>query len=141
MSTLTLHDGSTLSFTDAELSAIWTRLEAQNQSYCLGASDTARVKVGPSLLIMDVGWITGRKLIEMYGITYDSTFPFGLKFTVGQGTYTLNQALAGAGYVGLQTITALSQVYMLMYISAAQVYLASTSNLVKDSGAFSTTPA
>ena len=131
---LTLHDGSVVSFTAAELAQTLTRLTNTNQSYCLGTQDTAHVRVGPNLLVMDVGWLVGRKLIEGYAISYDSTFPFGLRFTLGQSHYTLNQALAGAGYVGEATPT-LAQVYMGLYAGAALTYL-ETGQLVKSQGAF-----
>ena len=57
---LTLHDGSIASFTAAELAQTLTRLTNTNQSYCLGTQDTAHVRVGPNLLVMDVGWTVGR---------------------------------------------------------------------------------
>ena len=116
---LTLHDGAIVSFTAAELAATLTRLSNANQSYCPGIQDTAHVRVGPNLLVMDVGWLVGRKLIEMYNIEYDTTFQFLVRFTLGQSHYTLNQALAGAGYVGEPAITDLAQVYMGLYIGAA----------------------
>ena len=112
---LTLHDGSVASFTAAELAQTLTRLTNTNQSYCLGTQDTAHVRVGPNLLVMDVGWFVGRKLIEGYGIAYDSTFPFGVRFTLGTSHYTLKEALAGAGYMGAAAVTDLAQVYMGMY--------------------------
>ena len=132
---LTLHDGSVVSFTNAELASTLTRLTNTNQSYCLGVQDTAHVRVGPNLLVMDVGWITGRKLIEAYSISYDSTFPFTLRFTLGQSHYNINQALAGAGYVGVSSVSSLSQVYMGMYSGAAQTYL-EAGQLVKSQGVF-----
>ena len=132
---LTLHDGSVASFTAAELAQTLTRLTNTSQSYCLGIQDTAHVRVGPNLLVMDVGWLVGRKLIEGYGISYESTFPFGLRFTLGTSHYTLNQALAGAGYVGEPSITDLAQVYMGMYSGAAQTYL-EAGQLVKSQGVF-----
>jgi len=132
---LTLHDGSVASFTAAELAQTLTRLTNTNQSYCLGTQDTAHVRVGPNLLVMDVAWTVGRKLIEGYGISYDSTFPFGLRFSLGTSHYTLNQALCGAGYVGVPSVTDLAQVYMGMYSGAAQTYL-KVGQLVKSQGVF-----
>jgi len=132
---LTLHDGSIVSFTAAELDATLTRLASANQSYCLGPQDTALVLLGPNLLVMDVGWLVGRKLIEMYSIEYDTTFPFLVRFALGQSHYTLNQALAGAGYVGEPTTTSLAQVYMGAHLGAAQTYL-EAGQLVKSRGLF-----
>lgn len=138
--TLTLHDGSTVTYTDAELGQTLTRLQSQNQSFCLGASDVAHIRVGGSLLLMDVGWISGRKLIEGYLISADTLFPFGVKFTQGQATYTLDQALAGVGYFG-SFVTALPQVFMEMYNAGVQAYLVGSSNAVKSVGAFQTAAA
>ena len=133
---LTLHDGSVASFTVAELAQALTRLTSTNQSYCLGTQDTAHVRVGPNLLVMDVGWFVGRKLIEGYGIAYDSTFPFEVRFTLGTSHYTLKEALAGAGYMGAAAVTDLAQVYMGMYFGGgAQTYL-KAGQLVKSQGVF-----
>ena len=115
---LILHDSRTVSWTQSELAQTLTRLESQNQSYCLGNYDTAHIRVGGSLLILDIGWPVGRKLIESYQIGSDTTFPHGIKFTLGQARYTLNQALAGASYVGHATPT-LAQVYMGLYSGGA----------------------
>ena len=38
---LTLHNGQQVEFADVELAQILIRLQAQNQSYCLGEYDTA----------------------------------------------------------------------------------------------------
>jgi hypothetical protein len=76
----------------------------------------------------------------MYTIEYDTTFQFLLRFTLGQSHYTLNQALAGADYVGEPTITDLAQVYMGLYVGAAQRYLES-GQLVKSQGVFQGAPA
>ena len=108
---LTLHDGTVASFTTAELATTLTRLTNTNQSYCLGIQDTAHVRVGPNLLVMDVGWTVGKKLREGYIISYDSTFPLGIRLTLGTSHYTLDQALAGASYVG-GSVSNLSEVYM-----------------------------
>ena len=107
---LTLHSGQQVEFADVELAQILVRLQAQNQSYCLGEHDTAQIRVGGGLLIVDTAWTIGRRLVEGYQIGSDSTFPFGIKFTLGQAVHTLYQALAGSGYVGLGQPT-LAEVY------------------------------
>ena len=66
-----LHDGTTIEFTDTELGQTLARLEALNQSSCLASSETAHVRAGTSLLVMDVGWPIGRKLVEGYAISGD----------------------------------------------------------------------
>ncbi len=85
---LTLHDSRTVSWTASELAQTLTHLEAQIQSYCLGNYDTAHVRVGGSLLVLDAGCPVGRRLLESYQIGEDTTFPSGLKFTLGQATHT-----------------------------------------------------
>ncbi len=97
---LTLHDKRTVEFTASELAQTLTRLQAQNQSYCLGLYHTAHVRVCGSLLVMDVGWPIGRHLIETFQVGTDPTFEHNVKSTMGQSAYTLNQALSGSGYVG-----------------------------------------
>ena len=136
---LTLHNSTTVSWTQSELAQTLLRLEAQNQSYCLGSYDTAHIRVGGALLILDVGWPVGRKLIESYLIGSDATLPYGISFTLGQAQYTLNQALAGASYVGHTTPT-LAEVYMGLYSGGTQLYI-SPGQLVLDSGGFQTRPA
>ena len=131
---LILHDSRTVQFSDGELSQTLTRLQTQNKSYCLGLYDTAHVRVGGALLLLDVGWPTGRRLIESYQVGADTTFPYGIKFTLGQATYTLNQALAGAGYVGEANPT-LSQVFMALHNGESQSYLA-VGQLVLETGSF-----
>ena len=81
---LTLHSGQQVEFADVELAQILIRLQAQNQSYCLGEHDTAQIRVGGGLLIVDVAWTVGRRLVEGYQIGDDTTFPYGIKFTLGQ---------------------------------------------------------
>ena len=72
---LILHDQRTVEFTTSELAQTLTRLQAQNQSYCLGLYETAHVRVGGALLVVDVGWPIGRRLIESYQIGSETTFP------------------------------------------------------------------
>ena len=135
---LILHDSRTVQFSDSELSQTLTRLQAQNQSYCLGLYDTAHIRVGGALLVLDVGWPIGRRLIESYQVGADTTFPYGVKFTLGQAAYTLNQALAGAGYVGEANPT-LAQVFMALHNGGSQSYLAA-GQLVLETGSFDNSP-
>ena len=136
---LTLHDSRTVSWTQSELGQTLTRLESQNQAYCLGNYDTAHIRVGGSLLVVDVGWPVARRLLESYQVGADTTFPFGIKFTLGQASYTLNQALAGAGYVG-HSNPSLAQVFMGLFSGGAQLYLA-PGQPVMSTGAFQPEPA
>ena len=84
---LTLHSGQQVEFADVELAQILIRLQAQNQSYCLGEYDTTQIRVGGGPLVVDVAWTVGRRLVEGYHIGSDSTFPYGIKFTLGQSVH------------------------------------------------------
>ena len=75
------------------------------------------------LLLVDVAWIVGRRLFELYSPTSDSTMPFGLRWQLqNQGAYALTQALSGSGYAGA-TVTDLSLVHMMLYTGVALPYL------------------
>ena len=136
---LILHDGRQVEFTEQELGSTLSRLQALDQSYCTGSYDVAHIRVGGSLLLLDVGWVTGRRLLESFAIAQDLSRPFGLRFSAGSAQYSLEEALSAAGYVGA-AVTELSQVYMAMFAAAAQGYLA-PGQLVADVGAFQTSPA
>ena len=137
---LTLHSGQQVQFADVELAQILIRLQAQNQSYCLGEHDTAQIRVGGGLLVVDVAWTVGRRLVEGYQIGSDSTFPFGIKFTLGQAVHTLYQALAGSGYVGFQQPT-LAQVYMGLFTLESAGNYVEPGQLVQDGGVVEVSPA
>jgi len=119
------YDGTVRTYTETELSALLTRLIAQGQTSCLGNDDVSMIRVdNVGVLLVDVAWVVGRRLSELYIPVSDSTMPFGLRWTLqGQGAYTLNQALCGAGYAGLATVVDLSTVHMLLFVSAALPYL------------------
>ena len=134
---ITLHSGQQVQFAKVELAQILIRLQAQNQSYCLGEYDTAQIRVSGGLLVVDVAWTVGRRLVEGYQI--DSTFPYGIKFTLGQAVHTLYQALAGSGYVGFAQPT-LAQVYMgLFTLENAGNYI-ETGQLVQNGGVVDVSP-
>ena len=111
MTRLNRYDGTIIPYASSELAAMLTRLIAQGQTSCIGNDDVAIVRVGSvGLLLVDVAWIVGRRLFELYLPTSDSTMPFGLRWQLqNQGAYTLTQALAGSGYGG-GTVTDLSPV-------------------------------
>ena len=81
----------------------------------------------------------GRRLVEGYQIGDDTTFPYGIKFTLGQSVHTLYQALAGSGYVGFQQPT-LAQVYMgLFFLENGGNYI-ETGQLVQDGVSWTSPP-
>ena len=89
------YDGTVHTYMETELSALLTRLIAQGQTSCLGNDDVSMIRVdNVGVLLVDVAWVVGRRLSELYIPVSDSTMPFGLRWTLqGQGLYTLNQAL------------------------------------------------
>ena len=112
------YDGTVRAYTATELSALLTRMIAQGQTSCLGNDDVSMIRVdNVGVLLVDVGWVVGRRLSELYIPVSDSTMPFGLRWTLlGQGAYTLNQALCGASYAGLATVVDFSTVHMLLFM-------------------------
>ena len=124
MNQLNRYDGSIVPYASSELAAMLTRLIAQGQTSCIGNDDIAIVRVDSvGLLLVDVAWIVGRRLFELYSPTSDSTMPFGLRWQLqNQGAYTLTQALSGSGYAG-GTVTDLSLVHMMLYTGVALPYL------------------
>jgi len=142
MNRLNRYDGTIVPYASSELAAMQTRLIAQGQTSCIGNDDVAIVRVGSvGLLLVDVAWIVGRRLFELYSPTSDSAMPFGLRWQLqNQGAYTLTQALAGSGYAG-GTVTDLSLVHMLLFTGAALPYLEANSNLVAAQGFVENSPA
>ena len=137
---LTLHNGQQVEFPDVKLAQTLIRLQAQNQSYCLGEHDTAHIRVGGGLLVVDTAWTVGRRLVEGYQIGSYSTFLYGIKFTLGQAVHTLYQALAGSGYVGVQQPT-LAQVYMGLFTMESVGHYVEPGQLVVNGGILEVSPA
>ena len=66
------YDGTVRAYTATELSALLTRLIAQGQTSCLGNDD---VSMNVGVLLVDVAWVVGRRLSELYIPVSDSTIP------------------------------------------------------------------
>ncbi len=128
----TKHSGVTVDFSDAELAQALTRLEAGNTRFCAARDDVVFVNTGGGLLLMDGSWHISRKLLEMYIVGVNSTFPFQLSFMLNSASFTLAQALAGAGYVG--AITALEDLYMAKYGGSAFVGQPGTAGIAGEDG-------
>ena len=81
MNQLNRYDSTIVPYASSELAAMLTRLIAQGQTSCIGNDDIAIVRVDSvGLLLVDVAWIVGRRLFELYSPTSDSTMPFGLRW-------------------------------------------------------------
>ena len=122
---LNCYDGTILTYTETYLSALLTRLIAQRQTSVLGSDDVSIIRVdNVGILLVDVAWVIGRRLSELYTPVSDMTMPFGLRWTLqGQGAYNLTQALSGAGYAGLAAVVDLSTVHMLLFTGTGLKYL------------------
>ena len=116
----TKHSGVVVEFGDVELAQALSRLEAGNTRFCTARDDVVFVNTGGGLLLLDSSWHIARRLLEMYVVTANSTFPFQISFVLNSASFSLAQALAGAGHVG-PTITELGQVYMAKYGGSAFV--------------------
>ena len=114
------HNRVVVEFSDVERAQSIARLEAGNSHFCLGHEDVAFVNTGGGLLLIDASWPSGRRLFEQYLIGADSTFPFGITFSLGSTSFTVGQALAGVGHVGA-VVAELSQVFMASYGGSAFV--------------------
>ena len=116
----TKHSGVVVDFSDVELAQGLSRLEAGNTRFCAARDDVVFVNTGGGLLLVDASWHIARRLLEMYVVATNSTFPFQISFVLNSTSFSLSQALLGAGHV-TPTITALEQVYMAKYGGSAFV--------------------
>ena len=101
----------------------------------------AYIRVGPNrLLLLDVTPTLGRRLLEIYSVSYESTNAFGLKWTASNVDYDTQGAVNAAGSGTTVTTLANINAATLYNVSGDGVYLAAT-NLVKSQGAFQNQPA
>jgi len=137
---LTKGDGSSQTFQNSELLAILNSLEAANNTHT-EASGVAYIRVGPNrLLLLDVNTTLGRRLLEIYSVSYESTNAFGLKWTSSNVDYDTQGAVNAAGFGTVVSTLASINAAKLFNIQGDGVYLAQT-NLVKHQGAFQNAPA
>ncbi len=104
----TKHSGVVVDFSDVELAQGLSRLEAGNTRFCAARDDVVFVNTGGGLLLVDASWHIARRLLEMYVVATNSTFPFQISFVLNSTSFSLSQALLGAGHV-TPTVTALEQ--------------------------------
>ena len=78
---LTRGNGTSITYQNTELSATLAALETSNFQH-ITTNGIAFIRFHPGrLLILDVNTLWGRRLQEMYAITFDQTNVFNLKFT------------------------------------------------------------
>ena len=111
----TKHSGVTVVFNDVKLAQARARLAAGNTRFCAARDDVVFVNTGGGLLLMDGSWHIARKLLEMCVVSTNGTFPFQISFMSNSVSFTLGQALAGAGFVRSPIVEELGQVFMAKY--------------------------
>ena len=108
-----------MDFSDVELAQALSRLEAGNTRFCAARDDVVFVNTGGGLLLMDGSWHIARKLLEMYVVSTNGTFPFQISFMLNSVSFNLASALAGAGFVRSSIVEELGQVFMAKYGGSA----------------------
>ena len=132
-------DGSSTTYLNTELGTILVGLESSNNSHVEGSGVAFRRLSAGRLLLHDVSTTLGRKLLEMFSVTWDNTEAFELKWTSSNVDMSTQQAVLAAGFS--TTVNTLANIHANTYfVSGADQYLTS-SNLVFNQGLFSTTPA
>ena len=138
--TLSRQSGSA-TYTNQELAALITSLEASNNQHTV-ASGVAFYRISAlRMLILDVDALHNRKLVETYAIHHDSTNPFELKFTSSNIDMNLDQALNGVGFSNLTPVTSLAAINAALYVASATDQYLATSTFVKSQGSFGVSPA
>ena len=133
-------DGSSQTWQNTELITVLNNLETANNTHT-ETNGIAYVRVSAGrLLILDVNTLWGRKLLEIFGIGYDSTNPFGLKFTANNIDYDIDGALTAVGYSNFVFVSALSAINAATYYQPDQDKYLSVTNLVADQGSFGVAP-
>ena len=141
MTVLSRADSSSVTYTNQELATIITGLEISNNQHQV-ASDVVYIRTGTNrLLILDVGALHNRRLLETYAIHYDGANTYNLKFTASNVDFNLDSALDAVGFSNLTPVASLASIFAAQYaVTANQQYLEST-NLVKTQGTLGTAPA
>ena len=99
---LTKASGQQLSWTTLELPTVLTQLTASQQAFCVGPSGTQYVLVGPSVFVIDVEWLIGRRLVEIHSLEPNPSFPYGISFEHLASHRTFYEALQASGYIGAE---------------------------------------
>ena len=128
-------DGTSTSFPNTQLGAILTSLEAAGNSYVEASGVAFRRLSANRLLLHDVNSTLGRKLLEMFTASYDSSQPFELAWSASGGTYDTQGAVNAAGFSGI-TVTVLANIHANTYFVGTPEQYLTSSNLVLSNGIF-----
>ena len=128
---LTKGDGSSVTFQNSELLTILNGLEAADNTHT-EAAGIAYIRVAANrLLILDVTPTLGRRLLEIYTVSHESTNAFGLRWTSSNIDYDTQGAVDAAGFSGT-TVASLASIHAatLFNVSGNGVYLSPCLRLV-----------
>ena len=103
MATLLRVSGAEVSWTSAQLSQILGRMLAASQNSQQTSDGLAFLASPLGLLIADVRWSVGRRLIELFTVEPSQGFDGGVAFVNAGRSLPLAQALQAAGYAGTAT--------------------------------------
>ena len=138
MATLQLFFGGTKSFTAAELALTLAQLTAADQTLC-SSGDIAHVAVGDGILLVDVSYLSNRRLVETFTLKSLPSNPYGIEARQGTVGYTLQEAMLMCG-AGL--FATLANIYMeLFQVPFGDVDILVPSQLVSYQGVSGSTPA
>ena len=119
MATLQRYDGTSVSFSGADLDSMIAHLTAANAAGCGNGENIFFMAAAPYLLLMDLNWQINRKFSELFQASFDINQLFHLRFDNEQDYYDLPAALVRCGYAGEPPADAsgLPSVYMTLYDS------------------------
>ena len=141
MTVLVKGDGTSQTFQNSSLLTILNGLESSGNTHTESLG-IAYIRVAPNrLLLLDVNTTLGRRLLEIFLVSYESSHAFGLRWTSNNIDYDTQGAVDAAGFSGL-TVTSLANINAatLYNVTGDGVYL-TQSNLVSSQGSFQNAPA
>ena len=134
-------NATSITYQNTELSSILVSLEGSNNQHSV-TNGVAFIRVSAGrMLLLDVNTLWGRRLVEIYAITFDQTNMFGMKFTSSNIDHTLDQALAGIGYSNMTPVSSLAAINAAQFATDSILAYLATGQLVQDPGTFATAPA
>ena len=111
----------TRSFTEIELNAILTTLNASNTYYTNGLNNLVFIRISlGNLVLLDLNFNINRRLFELFSFQYALGNPFNLKLIHNNTAVenTIDGALLSVGYSGTIPILSLENVFMKLYTNA-----------------------
>ena len=118
----------TRSFTEIELNAILTTLNASNTYYTNGLNNLVFIRISlGNLVLLDLNFNINRKLFESFSFQYAIGNPFNLKLIHNNTAVesTIDNALLSVGYSGtVPILLSLESVFMKLYTNSNASYFA-----------------